>query len=102
MIGDTGTHSILRMPTESSVKNVSVQATTEQVRFHTVYNRATQECVGDDFSLNGALDWVTQLNKEDNCDDWAYYANDNATVVDSMASLVQDHQQVISLKGGQG
>lgn len=102
MIGDTGTHSILRMPTELSAKNVSLEATTEPVRFHTVYNRITQECVGDDFSLNGALDWVAQLNKEDCCEEWSYYANDNAAVVDSMASLVQDHQQSISLKGGQG
>lgn len=102
MIGDTGTHSIIRMPTDSSVANVSVQVTTEPTKFYTVFNRGTNECVGDDFSIAGALDIVAQLNREDDCEDWEYYANDNAQVLDSMASLVQDHQHRMTGLGGQG
>lgn len=102
MIGDTGTHSIIRMPTDSSISNVSVQVTTEPVKFYTVYNRTTDECVGDDFTIAGALDAVAQMNLEDGVDEWSYYANDHVQVLDSMVSLVQDHHSKINRLGGQG
>lgn len=102
MIGDTGTHSIIRMPTDSSISNVSVLVTAEPVKYYTVYNKATDECVGDDFTIAGALDAVAQMNKEDGCDGWSYYANDHVQVLDSMISLVQDHHSQNNKLGGQG
>jgi hypothetical protein len=61
---------------------------TKRVVFYTVFNQPTNECFGDDFTINGALDAITRLNLEDQTDQWSCYANDSAQVLDSMISLV--------------
>lgn len=105
MNGDTGTHSIVKMPLEeAALINLSVEMSIEPVVYYTVYNKATHDAVGDDFTLAGAMDAIIALNREDGCEDWSYYNNDNACVVDIYESLVQDHGSRKSNNkiGGQG
>lgn len=104
MNGDTGTHSVLKMPLEeATLNNLSVEMSIEPVVYYTVYNKTTQDAVGDDFTLAGAMDAVINLNHEDDCEDWSYYNNDNACVVDIYEHLIQDHgTRKTNNKGGQG
>lgn len=104
MNGDTGIHSTIKLPLEEAIlNNLSVEVSIEKVVYYTVYNKTTQEAVGDDFTLAGAMDWVVALNREDGCEDWSYYANDNACVVDIYEHLIQDHRsRKTEYKGGQG
>jgi len=87
---------------EAVINSVEIEKSEGKDTFYTVYNSETDECVGDDFTAAGALDTIAQLNREDDTDAWTYYANENATVLDSMASLVQDHLNHTSGLGGQG
>jgi len=64
----------------------------ETVTHYTVFHRYTHEAVGDDFTLDGARYWAARLNEEDDADFWSYFETEKFQMLDSLLSLVQDHE----------